>query len=415
MSVKDLSEPPRQECRHTDGERNVHSQRLTWLDALRLIAGVSMVGLHSTADATGQPFVDLPVEDRWGPLLIRAVIYTARTELFLVISIFLLLMALERRPRGYGSTIKEQAQRLLVPFAFWTVFYAFYSLIKASYFGYDEWLLAELAKPLTWLDYFLLGSSKYHMHFLPTLFGLVLFFPFFKLAKEHVWLGAVVLACLLMKRELDVFLWSNLAGEPGFDYLLRAVKILTYTGYGFVAAALLGIWDRWGRHRDLSTWAAPLVLIGAMLFLIKLAGAWKTAHSGAWPHNYVAGYWADFLFPCLLFAICMVLAHRAWPSVISRVAKYSFGIYLCHPIFLDLIEMAVSGQGLTPLEQVLIKIILGIAATSGFVLILERIRPLAWTIGLGRQPDWFAPVGVVTSALGRIAPTTTNLSRGVQK
>ncbi|MEM6276541.1 MAG: acyltransferase [Pseudomonadota bacterium] len=393
----------------------MHSQRLIWLDALRLIAGVSMVGLHSTADATGQPFVDWPIEDRWGPLLIRAVIYTARTELFLVISIFLLLMALERRPRDYGSTIREQAQRLLVPFAFWTVFYAFYSLIKASYFGYDAWLLAELAKPLTWVDYFLLGSSKYHMHFLPTLFGLVLFFPFFKLAKDHVWLGAVILACLLAKRELDVFLWGNLAGEPGFDYLLRAIKILTYTGYGFVAAALLGLWERWGRQQDLSRWVAPLALLGVMLFLIKLVGAWKTAHSGAWPHNYVAGYWADFLFPCLLFAICMVLAHRAWPAVISRVAKYSFGIYLCHPIFLDLIEVAISSQDLAPLEQVLIKMILGIFATSGFVLILEKTRPLAWTVGLGRQPNWLLPLRALTVASGRVASSSSHLNRGDQK
>lgn len=385
----------------TDGELVVGTQRLIWLDALRLIAGVSMVGLHSTADATGQPFVDWPVEDRWGPLLIRAVIYTARTELFLIISLFLLLMALDRRPRTYGATIQEQARRLMVPFAFWTVFYAFYSLIKASHFGYDAWLWAELAKPLTWLDYFVLGGSKYHMHFLPTLFGLVLFYPFFRLAKEHIWIGALVFACLLIKRELDVFLWANLMGEPGFDYILRGVKILTYTGYGFVAAALLGVWEKWGRDQDISRWFPPLMLLGAMLFLIKLAGAWKTAQAGAWPHGFVAGYWADFLFPCLLFASCLVLAHRAWPEVISRVAKYSFGIYLCHPIFLDLIEIAVSGQQLAPTEQVLVKIVLAITATTAFVMGLERVKLLAWTIGLGPLPQFFsAPWGWVRDALG---------------
>ena len=364
------------------------AQRLVWLDALRLIAGVSMVGLHSTADSAGQPFAEWPVEDRWGPLLIRAVIYTARTELFLVISIFLLLMALDRRPRTYGATIAEQIRRLLVPFAFWTVFYAFYSLIKANHFGYDAWLWSQLAKPGTWVEYFLLGTSKYHMHFLPTLFGLVLFYPFFRLAKEHVWLGVLVFAGLVMKRELDVFLWGNLMGEAGFEYMLRAVKILTYTGYGFVAASMLGIWERWGKKTDLSAWVAPLALIGAMLFLIKLAGAWKTAQSGAWPHGYTPGYWADFLFPCLLFAICLVLAHKSWPEVISRVAKYSFGIYLCHPIFLDLVEISIADQTLAPIEQVLIKIVLAILATTAFVVSLERVRPLAWTIGLGPLPDF---------------------------
>ncbi|MEM9349208.1 MAG: acyltransferase [Pseudomonadota bacterium] len=362
------------------------AQRLTWLDALRLIAGVSMVGLHSTADATGQPFADWPMEDRLAPLLIRAVIYTARTELFLIISIFLLLMALDRRPRTYGATIWEQARRLLVPFAFWTVFYAFYSLLKASHFGYAATRWEELRQVSTWAEYFLLGSSKYHMHFLPTLFGLLLFYPLFRLAREHLWLGASVFACLMLKRELDVFLWSTFMGEPWFDYALRAVKVLTYTGYGFVAASLLGVWQRWGEKVRLHAWIGPIALLGVMLFLIKLAATWKTAEAGQWQHGYLAGYWADFLFPCLLFAACLVLAHRAWPPVISRVAKYSFGIYLCHPIFLDLLEIGVAGQGLSPLEQVLIKIALAIAATSAFVVVLERVRPLAWTIGLGPLP-----------------------------
>ncbi|MEM6478093.1 MAG: acyltransferase [Pseudomonadota bacterium] len=359
---------------------------MIWLDALRLIAGVSMVGLHATADAAGQPFIDWPMEDRLAPLLIRAVIYTARTELFLMISIFLLLMALDRRPRGYGATLAEQARRLLLPFAFWTILYAFYSLIKAQHFSYDAWLWQELQSPQTWLSYFLLGSSKYHMHFLPTLFALVLLYPLFKLAKEHVWLGAAIFACLLIKRELDIFLWSNFTAEPWFDYALRAVKVLTYAGYGFAAAALLGIWEKWGKTRDLSAWFGPLALLASLLFLIKIAATWKTAETGAWQHSYTAGYWADFLFPVLLFGGSLVLAHRHWPAFIGRVAKYSFGIYLCHPIFLDLIEIGIAGQALAPIEQVLAKIILAIFGTSVFVIGLERFKPLAWTIGLGPLP-----------------------------
>ena len=67
------------------------STRQTWIDALRLTAGLSMVGLHATADATGQPFPDAELAERVAPMLLRAVLYTARTELFLIISLFLLL------------------------------------------------------------------------------------------------------------------------------------------------------------------------------------------------------------------------------------------------------------------------------------------------------------------------------------
>jgi len=94
------------------------SGRLVWLDSLRLIAGVSMVGLHATSDAMGQPFAQFDQADRILPMLVRAVIYTARTELFLIISVFLLLMALDNRPKTYRATIAVQARRLLIPFVF---------------------------------------------------------------------------------------------------------------------------------------------------------------------------------------------------------------------------------------------------------------------------------------------------------
>ena len=84
-------------------QTNDLENRLVWLDSLRLAAGVSMVGLHATSDATGQPFVDYTQAERVAPMLLRAVIYTARTELFLIISVFLLLMALRSSMVGMPS------------------------------------------------------------------------------------------------------------------------------------------------------------------------------------------------------------------------------------------------------------------------------------------------------------------------
>ena len=116
--------------------------RQTWIDALRLFAGVSMVGLHVTADAQGQPFPDADPAARLAPMVLRALLYTARTELFLMISVMLLLMALSRRPRSYGTVMAEQARRLLIPFVFWTAFYAVYNLLKAWTLGYEAEVFA---------------------------------------------------------------------------------------------------------------------------------------------------------------------------------------------------------------------------------------------------------------------------------
>ncbi len=362
-----------------------HSARFVWLDTCRLVAGVSMVGLHATADPQGQPWAAYPESDRIWPMLVRAVIYTARTELFLIISIFLLLMALDRRPRGYVQTMAEQARRLLVPFAFWVVFYAFYSLIKADAFGYAHAWWDRLSNPWEWVGFFVLGDVKYHMHFIPTLFGLVLFYPLFRISVAHPWTGVMILACLIVKRELDGALYATFWGEEWLSWAIRAVKVMTYLGYGMVAGAFLGLWMRMtGDARG--KWVPLILFGGAMLFAIKLVATLKTIQTGAWPHGYTAGYWADFLMPVALFALCMFLGHKHWPVILSRIAPYSFGIYLCHPIFLDMAEIALRDTTLSPIAQIGLKIGWALPTTALCVLILSKLPPLAWTVGMGPLP-----------------------------
>lgn len=364
------------------------SSRMVWLDALRLIAGVSMVGLHASADSMGRPWVDWPVDDRIWPLLIRAIVYTARTELFLIISLFLLALALERRPRSYGAVIEEQFRRLVIPFLTWSLFFVAFTAIKAQFFGYSAWYLEQLRDPMTWVEFAMLGTAKYHLHFIPTLFGMILAYPLFMLARSRPWLGMVVLVCLVFKREVDLFLWSELKGIFGFDFLVRAVKIFTYLGYGCVGAAAAGMLSRPAMMDQMRRLVPWIIWACVAMFSIKLISVHKTVELARWPHNYTAGYWADFLMPVMLFLLCMALSHKRWPAFLSKWAPYSFGIYLCHPIFLDLTEIGLAGLDWTPLGQVLTKIGVGILGTSALVVALSRTRAMAWTVGLGPLPPF---------------------------
>ncbi|PYE85995.1 acyltransferase [Pseudoroseicyclus aestuarii] len=362
------------------------TERYVWLDALRLTAGVSMIGLHATADAAGQPFTDYAPSERIAPMLLRAVIYIARTELFIIIALFLLLMALDRRPRPYRRVVAEQARRLLVPFAFWTVFYAFYNLVKAQSFGFEEAILAQLTDPAAWLGHLLLGDVKYHMHFIPTLFGIILAYPLYRLSVQQPALGLVVIGALFFRRELDGVIYPAFWGTEALSWLVRLVKIASYIGYGMVAGAMLGFWRR-STPQQREALIPALLFAGGLLFMGKLAGTWMTVTRGEWPHGLQVAYWADYLMPVALFALCLCLGHRRWPAWISRLAPYSFGIYLCHPIFLDLAEIALRGTQMGPMAQVLTKIALALAGTALLVAALRRCRPLAWTIGLGKLPS----------------------------
>jgi surface polysaccharide O-acyltransferase-like enzyme len=379
---------------------------MIWLDALRLVAGVSMVGLHATADPTGEPFPSFPPEDRIAPMLVRAVIYTARTELFIIIALFLMILALERRPRPYFQVVGEQARRLLLPFVFWTLFYAGYNLIKADAFGYLEASLVQLCDPVAWAKFMLLGDVKYHMHFLPTLFAIVLFFPLFRAAEKKPWLGLLVLVGLAVRREIDGALYNNLWGSPWLDVAVRITKVFSYVGYGLVAASFAGLW-RQRVTMDLRAWTTSLLGAGVVLFAIKLVATWRTVTTGRWPHDFTPGYWADFLMPVVLFSICLSLSHLRWPPVLSRLAPYSFGIYLCHPIFLDLIEIGLRNARILPITQVLTKVAVALPCTALFVVTISRIPALAWIIGLGPLP--FRRGLAVRSTANRAAPTSHDL------
>lgn len=361
--------------------------RLTWIDALRLMAGLSMVGLHATADASGGPWAAYTVGERVGPIVIRSFLYIARTELFIIISLFLLLLALERRPRTYAAVCGQQARRLLIPFLFWTLFYAGYGLMKAGVFGYWAHAVDDLRTPAQWVGFLLLGDVKYHMHFIPTLFGVLLFFPLYRLAIAYPQLGFAVGLGLVVKWQLDAFIYSNFWGHDALPYLVRGTKILTYMGYGMFAGAALGLYRRTTAQNRVQ-WLPLIAFAGLILALFKAIGSYKTIADGAYPFGYAPTYWADFLMPVVLFLGCMTIADRNWPALLSRLAPYSFGIYLCHPIFLDVMEISVRDQGLSPTAQVSLKIAVVVPATAAFVFALKRFRPLAWTIGLGPLPGF---------------------------
>ncbi len=359
--------------------------RHNWIDALRLVAGISMVGLHVSADAQGLPFPEATASERVGPMLLRSLLYMARTELFLMISILLLLMALKRRPRSYAATLGIQARRLLVPFVFWTLFYAVYGLLKAQAFGYLEAEVARVTRPQAWVGFLLLGDVKYHMHFIPTLFALLLFFPLFRAAERSPILGLLVLVFLMAKHELDTVLYARLWGADVLPYLLRLVKVTTYIGYGMATAAVLGLWRR-STISERESWVGPALLLIGFLFVFKLNATWITIQTGRWVFDYAPGYWADFLMPVMLLLVCMSLGHRRWPTGVARLSKYAFGIYLCHPIFLDLAEIALRGRAVSPMTSIGLELMWTLPMTGLWVLMLARSPATAWTIGLGAPP-----------------------------
>ena len=101
-------------------------------------------------------------------------------------------------------------------------------------------------------------------------------------------------------------------------------------------------------------------------------------------------YYGHFLMPLLIFCIFMGSQFSTWSPKWSRAAKYTFGVYLVHPLIIDLFDIAVIKTGLagmmTPSVLVISRFIVVLPAALALSMLLERIRLTAWTIGLGPTP-----------------------------
>ena len=364
------------------------ASRMTWLDANRALAALGVVLIHCTTDDAGQPFTASPVAERIGPAILRVVAELSGAELFLVFSLFLVAFKLDRRSLGYRMVIDDYAKRLLIPFLAWTLFFAFFRLLKANAFGYANAILGELGRWQSWVDYLLLGSAAYHLHFLPTLFALVLFFPVMLAAIRFPLAGLLLVPSLYVMDFVQDWLWGAVSDPLLRDCLVRAVRIFGYVGYGLAAFSLYGLWKRGLDRRDSRLLFQLSVLLIAIAVLATLVYAAQVAATGQWVNRPGAAFYAHLVMPALVFMAFLGCQHRAWSPRFNWFARFTFGLYLIHPVFVDFYDIAVHSLGwrIDPTIMVLTKFAFAVPASFAAAWLIATARPLAWLIGAGPVP-----------------------------
>ncbi|WP_225028374.1 acyltransferase [Xinfangfangia pollutisoli] len=362
--------------------------RMVWFDANRVCAAIGVVLIHCTADFAGGAFPKATAEDRLGPVIGRAIAEFSGSEMFFLFSLFLLAFKLDRRRPGYGAALGDQARRLLVPFAFWLVFYALFRLVKAQEFGYAPAIWAQLGQWQSWAGYALLGNAQYHLHFLPTLFLLVLFFPVMRLGQRYPLFGLLLPVTLGVMQGVQGWIWTLPVEGLAREMLLRGAKVMGYVGYGFAAFAIFGLWKDGLPRGESRLLRRGAIFLAATAFLATLPHFWAALQSGSWGGREGGGFWGHYLMPLAIFAIFLGAQYADWSPRWSRLAKYTFGIYLMHPLVIDLFDVAVHAAGLplSPTALVAARFAFALPATAALAVLTGRIPALAWTIGLGPLP-----------------------------
>ncbi|MDA9207299.1 acyltransferase [Octadecabacter sp.] len=364
--------------------------RLVWFDANRVFAAIGVVLIHSSTDFRGQAFADASTSERLFPVFLRSLGEFSGSEMFFMFSLFLMAMRVDKKMPAYGSAIATQAQRLLVPFVFWAIFYAFFRLLKADAFNYTPYIWDQLGQVQSWAGYLILGKSQYHMHFLPTLFALILFYPVMRSATRFPILGLSVVITIGVMNNAQGFLWGLEIDTVLRDYLIRALKIFGYVGYGMAAFAIYGLWND-GIPRGESRLVRRCGFYFAALAYIATLPFYNIAlETGSWGVRSGWDFYGHFLMPIFVFLIFVGSQYLRWSPYWSELAKYTFGVYLVHPLVIDVFDIALftfgASQSMDPWLIVASRFAIALPMSFALVLGISKLTPLAWTIGLGATP-----------------------------
>lgn len=328
-------------------------QQFFGIDLLRVIACVLVILTHSCECYyisnlyAGGSFENLDVAT-WQSEALWAVLFDSLSHccvpIFVMISGFLLLPM--RTGMSMGEFYRKRASRVLIPLAIWTVVYSFYCTFKMG-----------------------VGLETTGDYFMSIISGIGFFFINFPGPIGHLWYVYMILGLYLIIPILSP--WVERASRRQMRLILGIWLLLTPMPFlRLLWPELWGeaVWNPFGAQQYISGFIGYLLAgayarkfllnsersykgIGILLILLGFCGAL----AGMLYHNYllpptaetyatyVAGtYEISWFFcglPICLEAFGFFLLFFRWspqrvPALMSDFSRLSYGIYLCHIIFL---------------------------------------------------------------------------------
>ncbi len=315
-------------------------ERLGQLDALRVLGCLSVVTVH----AIGAPFP----ADSVGLGEASFLLHYSR-EIFFFVSALVLVRSSHPKvgPDGRLPDEDEFRRRRLrligVPYLWWTTLYGAVWLYRdlggEQAFGS---LVNDL--PLRWLFLVVTGSGNYHMYFLLVSIQYGLAFPLVLrlLRRTEGRHGQLLIASLALQvATLAVYHWGHLP-ENGWRALLGDASLPAYQ-FWLIAGAVAGVHvHRWHecamRHRFWLLGAFPIcaaVLTWTYFVQVESRGAVGASS----PLQPIMIMWAVSVLGVLYLASVRLVRRASSPTrtLVGHGARLSFGVYLAHPLVLDVV------------------------------------------------------------------------------
>ncbi len=358
------------------------------LDVVRPVASLLVILTHAT-----QMFAPA------GSVFYGAILLESQASRHIFFFVSALVLMYQAGGRGRGRVWPFWGRRfttVVVPFIIWTAIYALLAFTGLR----GDTIPSMTGPPLHMLQTagIQLITGTGHLYFVIVLVQFYLLFPLLAWVLDRAarWHLAIVGAGLAVQLALTIalhYLHMNSLIWQDFD----ATREITSYGFYLVAGAVTGahlpavrswVW----RHRWAVGGAALAVTAGAEVFYVL------TVHAGESPGDASDPFSPEFIASYLAAIALLWLAGAWWAArrrdgrlsrFVRAASDNSFGVYLSHVVFLDLLAT----YGLGRLDRQLpwaVVVLIAVAVTwtgaSLFAVAMARTPVSRWVTGRARRP-----------------------------
>jgi hypothetical protein len=313
-----------------------------WLRSLTLL---SIILFHVVwQDAQFAKAASLATTEWFDVFLVVSTIFDNRS--LVVLSFFLLFAA--GGAATYNLTIMRRAKRLLVPYLAWTSIYPWLDLALSAVSGRYQTHIARISSFDFWLSGFFLGTVKEHLHFLPTLFGLTLIFPLFKMTCPIIVAIALIVAASVVRAVGESFIVGDILAPavPIPDLVfLSGMRVIEYLPLGVFAFALARATNNAhsGRWRIATAALCAIVAVSIAMKPTYLIGT--SAGATARMPWLIAQAALGTVVMCLAARLILLVPSDRASSVANDFGRFveerGLAIFLMHPFFVDLFNVII--------------------------------------------------------------------------
>jgi peptidoglycan/LPS O-acetylase OafA/YrhL len=358
------------------------------VDVVRLLTFTAVIAVHSLA-FTEQPGNRVAA----GAMMLLQF----GREIFFAISAFVLVYSARDRPLDLGRFWRRRYLYVVVPYVVWTLVYEAYASLGPLH---RAWSLDVLGRDL------LYGGAMYHLYFLLVTMQLYLVFPLVlafvrrtahRAGRVLIVVGAVNVAWLAVTQ------WVPAPAGPAAWLWMHAYEILpTYAIY-VLAGCYAAVHLR--RLQALVQDHARALAVAAVASVAGALAAYAAQLAWMAPRNADSVLQPAMLLSCAAAVILLYLLGSHWAggprrrsATIATLSDASFGVYLAHPLVLQLLldhGLGNNGQRLPAPAATLLGLVAAIAGGLALTLVARR-TPLS--LALTGRPWQRSPRDVGTPA-----------------